>query len=151
MTKLRPPLSFEQALRTILDRVGEEEARRVTGRSFSRLRDYLDPDAEGYIRLDHAFALERRYCQLGHPGAPLSESWTGQLGLEPPRSAPMALLLDQIALTAIEVGQATAASIAAASPSATPSERDHAVREIDEAIANLVRKRAMLAPMPQPP
>ncbi|MEZ0495162.1 hypothetical protein [Sphingomonas sp. IW22] len=151
MTKLRPPLSFEQALREIRDAIGEAEVRAIIGRSMSRLTDYLDPDAEGYIRLDHAFALERRYCQLGHPGAPLQESWAGQLGLLAPAAPTIPQLLGQIAETVLEMGEATAASIAAACPNATPAARDHAIREIDEAIAELQRKRTMLTSAARPP
>lgn len=151
MTKLRPPLSFEQALRTIRDAIGEGEVRAIIGRSASRLTDYLDPDADGYIRLDHAFALERRYCQLGHPGAPLQESWAGQLGLAIGGAPTIPQLLAQIAETVIEMGEATAASIAAAAPGATAADRDAAVREIDEAIGDLFRKRFMLTACPRPP
>lgn len=151
MTKLRPPLSFEQALRTIRDAIGEGEVRTIIGRSASRLNDFLDPDADGYIRLDHAFALERRYCQLGHPGAPLQESWAGQLGVAAPAAPTIGVLFAQIAETAVEMAEATAASIVAAQHPESLSANATAVREIDEAIADLMRKRTMLTAAAQPP
>ncbi len=135
----------------LIGAIGHEEARAITGRTHSRLVDYLDPDKDGSIRLDHAFQLERRYRELGHPGAPLHDAWREQLGLgEGNGVADSAALLRQAAVVAKETGEATAAAIAAAGPNATDVDKAIARREIDEAIAELAKKRTMLEPA-QPP
>lgn len=152
MTKLRQPLSFEAALMNVIGAIGREEALAITGRTHSRLVDYLDPDKDGSIRLDHAFLLERRYRELGHPGAPLHDAWREQLGLgEGHGIADSAALLRQASIVAKETGDATAAAIAAASPNATDADKAIARREIDEAIAELAKGRTMLEPSAQPP
>lgn len=120
MTKLRPPLSVEQALCDVIDVIGMDRAAEVTGRSRFYLRRLSDPDRRAKLTCEDAMLLDAEHdattgCRPIHD--------TMKLKLDAQR---MHVDFDQQALLVAtmesvrENGDATAALVAAtADPSPT--------------------------------
>ena len=146
MTKLRAPLSVEQALARIAGQLpdGYTTMAQVAGRSPSLVRKWGDPDRDEDIPLRCAIALDLAYLAAGGQGHPLFDAYGARLEL-----AETATFADRFALlrhahnVIREGGEAHAAMIAASLPSATQRDRDHALREMAEAFEAM--KPAMVA------
>lgn len=81
MTKLRPPLSIEQALARIAGQLPEgfDTMAQVTGRSASLVRKWGDPDREEQIPVDCAIALDLAFQEHGGRGCPIHSAYTAKL------------------------------------------------------------------------
>lgn len=149
MTKLRAPLSFEQALARIAGQLdgGFDAMGALTARSASTVRAWGDPDRREHIPLDCAVVLDLAYVEAGGEGAPLHEAYTHQLeqaallqwaaGRELARHA---------ALVIKECGEAGSALVLAVQPGACPNTREQAAREVAEALDVLKRMLPLLRP-----
>lgn len=120
MTKLRQPLSVEQALCDVIDAIGMDRAAAVTGRNRFYLRRLSDPDRSRKLTCHDAMLLDAEHDAL-IGGRPIHD--TMKLKLDAQR---LQVTFDQQALleatidSARENGDATAALIAAtANPSPT--------------------------------
>lgn len=145
MTKLRPPLSTEQALDRITGVLDKEHAAKLIGKKARTLRDYRDPDHASRISLDDALILDRAYHQAGGEGFPLVQSYLFRLEAEAaaPGHCPDALARATQS-AAIEVGEAVAALVGATRLGATPADRALARREAEQAMTALSHTLPML-------
>lgn len=154
MTKLRPPLSIDAALARIaglLDR-GWEQMAEVTGRKIGMIRAWADPQRRERIPVEDAIALDLAYRRAGGEGAPIFECYGAQLD-----AAGVEWFSSQIALghevTRLikECSEAETATLLASMPGSTARDRTHALREVDQAIAELQRTKIMLSGVPGAP
>lgn len=153
MTKLRAPLSVEQALSRIAGLIpdGYDGMSAIVDRTAGHIRAWGDPDREDQIPIDCAIALDLAYIEAGGEGAPIHEAYTHRLEM-----AALATFADGIALgrhaadTIRECGEAGEALVLAAQPGATPADRQKAEREVGEALEQLKRTFSVLV-SPQTP
>lgn len=149
MTKLRPPLSVGAALARIAGLIPGDyaEMARLTGkRGDSLVRAWGDPARRERIPLEDAITLDLAYRRAGGQGAPLFECYGAKLDAEGVSWFADEIALARHAATLIrECGDAEAAVVLAAQPGATARDRQHALREIEEAIGVLASARLMLA------
>lgn len=154
MTKLRAPLSIEQALQRIAGQLptGVEAMAAVAQRQPGTIRAWMDPDRTEQVTLDAAIALDLAFQAEGGSGAPLFEAYATRLQLaEAARFADRHRLLDHAHGVAKEGGEAIAAIIAAARPDATELDRRAAHREAAEAYEKLRDILPLLQEQSQPP
>lgn len=140
MTKLRPPLSTEQALSRIAGQLpgGFEAMAEKVGKSASLLRKYGDPDREEEITVRDARTLDLAFRAAGGEGYPLYDAYTAQLEIaELQTFSDRFALLDRAGKVIKEGGEAHAALIAACKPGATQRDRDNAARELAEALEEI--------------
>lgn len=79
MTKVRKPLTFEEAVTKALATLGRDEAEKVTGKTYHIMIRWSDPDADGYrIPLHLAMALDVACARAGG-GTPFKEAYRAQL------------------------------------------------------------------------
>ncbi|HMO74546.1 MAG TPA: hypothetical protein PKD99_02410 [Sphingopyxis sp.] len=151
MTKARAPLSIEAAIVRIagifddgfagLARIAEREARTV--------RNWSDPDTPEEIPVGRAIALDLAYIEAGGAGAPIFEAYALQLELaEAEQFADRLELLRHAQSVVRETGDANAAIIGAAQPTAGDAERARALAEVAEAIEALRNAIPLLGPLP---
>ena len=156
MTKLRPPLSVGAALARIAGLLSGDyaEMAAILDRSPGLVRSWGDPDKRERIPMEDAIALDLAYRAAGGHGAPLFECYGAKLDAEGVSWFADEIALARHAATLIrECGDAEAAVVLAAQPGATMRDRQHALREIEEAIGVLASARLMLAgaaPFPTP-
>lgn len=135
MTKLRAPLSFEDAINRIAGHLGWPSAAAEIGLEESALRRFSNPDDERCIKLQDAFLLDVAYRREGGEGAPILEAFALQLEAS---NRMLAATGDEIArraaVAAKEGGEAIAALFAASRPGASRTEMAIAVREVREGI-----------------
>lgn len=151
MTKLRAPLSFEQALARIAGQLdgGFQAMGTLTARSPRLVRAWGDPDRREQIPLDCAITLDLAYVEAGGEGAPLHEAYTHQLeqaallkwaaGRELARHAAMVMK---------ECGEAGSALVLATQPGACDRVKAQAARELAEALEVIKRTQAILQSQP---
>jgi len=156
MTKHRPPLSVDAALARVAGQLenGWDEMAEVTSRKIGLIRAWADPARRERIPLDDAILLDLAYRRAGGLGAPHFECFGARLQAEGLEWFAEEIALARHAATLIrECSEAEAAVVIASQPGATPRERAHALREVEEAIAVLARARTMLsgAALPHPP
>jgi hypothetical protein len=155
VTKLRTPLSVEQALQRIAGQLpgGVEQMSAVSHRQPSTVRAWMDPDRPEQIALECAIALDLEFQAEGGSGAPLFEAYAAKLDLaEAARFADRHRLLDYAHGVVKEGGEAHAALIAFARPGATEHDRRHALKEASEAYEKLRDILPLLSnEQPQPP
>lgn len=140
MTKVRPPLSVENALWTILGALGADRAAHVVGRNADYLRSLSDPDNRYTLGVEHAIQLDLAYLANGGEGAPIYEAYG--LILEAQRAERFACQFKLATATAVAIregGQACAALVSATLPDATDADRATALREVEEAITAMTR------------
>jgi hypothetical protein len=138
MTKLRAPLSFEQAITVIGGLLGWAEAAAVIGRKERTLRDYGDPDVQAQITLEDAFALDRAYRAAGGDGTPILQCYKFRLDAAAAVSGGDLEALARLAQSvASEGGDAIAALFGCIRPGATPADFALARREIEQALTAL--------------
>lgn len=155
MTKVRDPLSIEQALRDVIDAITMPRAAEVTGRTAGYLRELSDPDKRGDLTCRDAVLLDAEH-ELLLGTRPISDMLRAQLDARRPDViAGTAALLEVTIEMVRESGDAHAALIAATAPGATPATRRHAIREVLQAVAAKRRSlpilRSMLRSQPQAP
>lgn len=137
MTKVRAPLSIDAALARIAGQLvgGFEEMARVSGRCTRTVRNWGDPDTPEQVPVDCAIALDLAFIAAGGTGAPIFETYALKLELaEAAKFADRFELLRHAQRVARETGEANAAIIGAAQPSATDADRARALGEALEAI-----------------
>ncbi|WP_375290887.1 hypothetical protein [Qipengyuania sp.] len=136
MTKLRPPLSIDQALARIAGQLeeGYESIAAITDRSVSMARAWGDPDRREKIPVDDAIALDLAYQEAGGVGAPLYEAYGAKLDVAAAaRFSSKHQLLERTERLIKEGGEAHAALVRACQPGATAAEVATALRELGEA------------------
>ena len=138
MTKLRPPVSVEDALDRVVGRIGLAQAAQVVEKQQGTLRKWSDPDKPNEITLSAAFKLDAAYLASGGGCAPfltiyeaLLEGATERVCADAERVAKLA------AEAAKETGQAMAAQFLASRPGASRADRLIAARETQDAIVAL--------------
>lgn len=145
MTKIRAPLTFEQAIARIAGHLGWEEAAKMIGKKERTLRDYGDPDHDAQISLENALILDAAYVAAGGEGRPIEQCYSLRLDAEAAASGhddeAQARL---VAEAASETGDALAALIAAIRPGATPADKALARRETEQAVNSLTNTLPML-------
>jgi len=148
MTKIRDPLTFEDAIVQITKALGWEAAAAVVGKGVRLLGYWSDPDDDREPSLSQALKLDAAYrSKTGGEGAPLLAAYAYRLeldGLQVPNGAG---LVELAAHSCTEVGEALGALMKCTRPGATPKEREGAAKEIDEAVDALTQARATLAPL----
>lgn len=137
MTKLRPPLSVNDALDQIKVQVvgGWAAMGDAIGKAERTVRNYGDPDTPEEISARDAITLDLLYRQHGGEGAPIFQCYA--LLLETERAEAMAgqAELARRAMDSIkEHSEAAQAVIACTLPGAGRAEYDAAIREHEEAI-----------------
>ena len=151
MTKLRAPLSVEQALARIAGQLpaGVDTMAEVAGRSVSLVRKWGDPDRDEQIPLDCAIALDLAYQAAGGEGCPLHQAYTAKLEISAAaRFADRFELLRRATDVIKEGGEAHAALTRACLPDATRADEDHALRELAEAFEAIKPTLAALGAAP---
>ncbi|MFV0625179.1 hypothetical protein ACBY01_14365 [Sphingomonas sp. ac-8] len=145
MTKLRPPLSFEQALARIAGLLGWGHAAGLIGKRERTLRDYGDQDVALGISLEDAFTLDCAYRAAGGDGLPILQTYMFRSEIEAaiPGHDPEALAR-LASIAAKEAGEAIAHLIAATRPGASPADLALARRETEQAMTALSHTLPML-------
>jgi hypothetical protein len=145
MTKVRAPLTFDNALARIAGLIGWAEMAHVVGQAESTVRNWGNPDTGQHATISAAMKLDVAFQAAGGDGAPIHETYS--LLLEQSRAERFA---DQIELgrrTCIvmkEVGDAEEALVRASMPGATDADRVSALREVEEGIASLTSTLPLL-------
>lgn len=155
MTKIRKPGTFDGASVTLRDHFTEEGCAAIIGMSVSRVRHACDRDRSSYtpFTLSQALDLDCAYFEsTGKPG-PLGAVYgllyrehTGQ-GVAPCDMS----AIERVGHISGELNDVVQTITAATSPNSdggeteTPAECLQTVREIDEAVAELLRHRASYA------
>lgn len=140
MTKIRTPLSIEQALQRIAVQLpgGVEAMAAVSHRQPGTVRAWMDPDRPEHIPFPAAIELDLAFREHGGEGSPLFEAYGAALDLaSSTRFADQHRLLDHAQGVIKEGGEAHAAIVAAARPGATARDRQVAFREAAEAYEKL--------------
>lgn len=138
MTKLRPPLSFEQAMNRLAGVLGWDGMAGTLGLTESAVRKKGDPDTPGSLTYEEAFRLDAAYHAAGGEGFPLHESYALRLQVSLTETrASSAELVRATGKAAREVGEAIDALLAASEPGADAHARETARREGEEAIQAL--------------
>ncbi len=140
MTKLRPPVSIEQALYKVLGVLGPELASKVTGRGAGYLTSMSDTDTRFQLAVKDAIALDLAYAELREQGTsavyPIYEAYGLILETEASeRFATAEALQRHAAEVAKEGGEAAEWVIRASLPNASSADKDRARRELEESIA----------------
>lgn len=154
MTKLRPPLSVEQALTRIAGQVpGDWQAMAaVVGRAERTVRNWSDPDTPEDITIRAAIALDLEYQRCGGIGAPINDVYALLLKTGGEEVfACQAKLAAATMVTVVESAEAIVAQIAAAQPGADKAAIDHAIRQTEEDIAADQRTLSILRASRPPP
>lgn len=154
MTKVRAPLSVEQALQRIAGQLprGVDQMAEVAQRQPGTIRNWMDPERPEQVSIEAGIALDLEYQAEGGSGAPLFEAYAAKLDLgEAARFADRHRLLDYAHGVVKEGGEAHAALIAFARPGATELDRRHAFKEVAEAFEKLRDILPLLQEQSQPP
>lgn len=139
MTKLRPPVSAEDALTRVAGVITWEAVAAIAGQSDRTVRNWSDPDtrptAEDAITLAVALKLDVAYRTAGGQGAPMLHYLATRLEADCLAAAPDCAAIALAAATAAkESGEAIAAAITASLPCADPRDLAVAERELDDSI-----------------
>ena len=144
MTKLRPPVSFEQAITRIAGALGWPEVARIVNRGERAVRDWSDPDSQAAPTIDQAFALDLAFVAAGGGETPFHAVYALRLDLEASASNGIDRLRADVAAAAKEVGEAISALVLACDSNATPADRARAMQEGQEGLEALTRAMADL-------
>lgn len=140
MTKLRDPLSFGLAIRTVADAIGNKRAAVIVGRAVRTVQHWSESDRLGTPSLDQAIALDRAFIAAGGGYAPILESYARQLQSDlPDQAACRAELAHDVALASREAGDAISHCIEALQPGASPATINRAIAETEEVDALMPR------------
>lgn len=149
MTKLRPPLSIEDALDRVAGVVRWERIAELAGREARTVRRWGDPDelpaAADAISLGLARKLDAAYRGAGGEGSPLLQCLALQLDLEIAAETADDRALGRLTgAVAKEAGEAVAAAIAAAAPGSCHRTRANAELQLQECSAAITNALAAL-------
>ena len=136
MTKARAPLSIEAAIVRVAGAFedGFDDLAAIVDREARTVRNWSDPDTPEEIPVGRAIMLELAYQAKGGSGAPIFEAYALKLELaEAAKFGDRHQLLRHAQDVARETGEANAAIIGAAHPSATATDRARALTEATEA------------------
>jgi hypothetical protein len=140
MTKLRPPVSFCQAITTIAGRIGYPECARIVARAERSVRAWGDPDTGTCPTIEQALNLDLAFVAAGGGSSPFLETFATLQDVQMNRAlASGAALSVDLANAAEEFGDALSAGIMAAQPGATPIAIAHAVAETEQGQRALTR------------
>ena len=143
MTKLREPFSPEEALCRIADFIGWDVAGRIAGREERTVRQWSEPDVDRHCPHDVAIRLDIAWRAAGGAGLPFHDAHRHHLEAA---SAPLiatVTLPDCFRDVLRECPEAKEAIfVVIADPDVADTGR--AIREIDEAIASLMKARTAL-------
>ena len=139
MTKLRPPLSYENALERVAHRIGWERVTPIIGVGERAGRRWSDPDARpaagAAMTLEMAEQLDAAYRAAGGEDSPLLYCLAARLDQATIAAvADMTDIIISVGIGAQEHGEAAAATLAAAVPGADPRLKVIAERELEQAI-----------------
>lgn len=151
MTKVRPPLTFENALVTVAGTIGWPAAAKICGFAENTVRNWSDQDTTAKLPLEGAYRLDLAYQRAGGEGAPFLQCYATRVDAERwAENSDRQALVAGAARAAKEDGEAIAAALIAADPSATHADFILAERELEEAIGTkknlLTRIRALARP-----
>ena len=140
MTKLRPPVSVENALDRIAGVIGWPRVAAIARQAERTVRNWSDPDTQPpagrAISLDLGLELDVAYRLAGGDGAPMLHCFATRLEIGTLAACPdAAALAAATSRAARESGEAIAAAIAASDPSAGLAALVLAEREIEQSIA----------------
>ncbi len=134
MTKVRAPITVENALFRVLGEIGIEVAAQITNRGTDYLRALSDPDRRERLTIEDAIKLDLQYREGGGLGFPIYETY-GRIveAMASERFADAAAIGKVTVRHAKEAGEATAALVAAAQPGADRAVLEAALRELEQA------------------
>jgi hypothetical protein len=135
MTKVRAPLTFENALTKVAAVIGWEEVARITGQAERTVRNWSEPDTTAAISLEAALKLDVALHAAGGEGFPFFRCYATRLDADSLAACPgREELIASAATASRESGEAVAASLLATRPSATQADLAIAERELEESI-----------------
>lgn len=137
MTKLRPPVSFYDAVTRIAGRIGWAGCSNATGRAERTVRNWSDPDTGATPSIEDAFRLDAAYRASGGGDAPIMAVYALMLDREASELADANQIASATATAAKEGGEAMAALVVASQPGASERDRMVALKETEEAIGAL--------------
>jgi hypothetical protein len=159
MTKRRGAWTFENALSQIAGHIGWARVSEIVGQAERTVRNWSDPDTTASITLKAALKLDEEFHNAGGNGTPFLLCYATQLEAAKIASSPeLAALIASAASSAKESGEAVAAMLSAATPTATLADFAIAERELEEAVtaqtnalaALRARRRALLDETEEP-
>jgi hypothetical protein len=143
VTKVRPPLTFENALAQVAGHIGWNKVAEIVGQAERTIRNWSEPDTTTRIPLEAALKLDEHFHKAGGEGAPFFFCYMTRLELAKLAACPgREQLLASIAASAREAGEALAAALDAAEPDADRADFAIGERELEEAIAALQKTLA---------
>jgi hypothetical protein len=138
MTKVRPPLTINNALDRIAGQVDGGWATMATaiGKRERTVRNYGDPDTPEEISARDSIALDILFQQHGGEGAPIFQTYALQLELDRADAfATQAEIARRVQASIKEGAEAAQAAIACTLPGASQADFVSAIREHEEAIS----------------
>lgn len=153
VTKVRPPLTLEMALKRIGGVLSVEQMAAISRRSESQVRAWGDHDKPDSIPMDCAIALDVEYQKAGGVGAPIHDLYALRLDLARQSAFACQAAIAEATMTGVrETAEAIQAQIACTLPSADATDLDRAIRETEEAAASITKTlQLLLAARAQPP
>lgn len=134
MTKLRPALSYEEALLQVAARLGWAATADHLTLGERAARNLSDPGIDSCVRLDAAEALDRAFMEAGGLCAPFHDVYATRLELaQLVASSECGTIADAAALAAKEGGEAVAALLSQ-TDFTDPRSVEETEREIGQAI-----------------
>ena len=138
MTKLRAPLSFEDALVEVASVLGYQAMSEIAGVQPRTVRKWGDPEAPERCPVEAALEFDIAYQQAGGEGAPLYEAYGALIEATRAQRFSDEAAIARAAIKVIkEGGEAHAALVALSQPGATDADRRAAAKEVQEARAAL--------------
>ncbi|WP_230772058.1 hypothetical protein [Sphingomonas sp. Leaf4] len=135
MTKVRHPLSVEQAVSDTIDAIGMAEAMAATGRARSYLGDVSDQDKRLLLTCRDAIALDAAHERL-IGGRPIHDMMTLMLDAKSSAGQSCNQQLFEATIEAMrESSEAHTALLEASQVGATPAKRRAAMRELVQAFS----------------
>jgi hypothetical protein len=135
VTKLRQPLTFENALTKVASEIGWATVAQIVGQAETTVRNWSDPDTTARITLEAAFRLDAEWRQRVGEGAPFITCYAARLDADSRDVlADRDALLSEAAIVARDSGQAAGSAIAAAKIGASESDLVVAERDLERAI-----------------
>ncbi len=150
MTKLRAPLTVENALTKIAGLIGfaaMAESLTTPGRPVAErtVRNWSDPDTPERCPIEAGIRLDVAYQAAGGDGAPIYETYGLLLDAAHAEHFADEAELARRTISAIkEGGEAHAALVAASRPGATALDRRAALREVEQGVAALTSTLPLL-------
>jgi hypothetical protein len=136
VTKLRAPVTFENALTVVAGVIGWARVAEICGVAERTARNWSEPDTTAGITLEAALRLDVALHAAGGEGAPFFRCYATRLDVESLAACPgREALIAGAAVASKESGEAVAASLVATKPGARSIDFALAERELEEAIA----------------